>query len=58
MIIITLNFANEDARRIEYFLRRKYGKDGRTNLTTLINIAVRKEVAEQAKKELERYIGK
>jgi len=50
---ITLTFTNDDARYIEYFLRALYGKDKRTSLTQLCNIAVRKEVAKQAKSELE-----
>ncbi len=53
MQIVTLNFTNEDARYIKYSLRARYGKDKRTSLIRLCEIAVRQEVAHQAKIELE-----
>ena len=50
---ITLEFTNDDARSIAYFLRKRYSTDARTGLKRLCGIAVRQEVAQQAQKELD-----
>ncbi len=52
MVVVTLNFTNEDARYIEYALRGRYNKDKRTGLSQLCEIAIRTEVANQSQKEL------
>jgi hypothetical protein len=49
---IELYVSERDARAWEYFLRRRYGKK-RAGLKALVEIAVRQEVAAQAKKELD-----
>ena len=50
---VILEFANDDARYVEYYLRTKYGRDKRTPLANLCKIAVRQEVGRQAQKELD-----
>lgn len=57
MIKIILEFTNTDANSIAYFLRKRYGKDKRTDLKKLCEIAVRKEVAVQAKHEVDSHIN-
>jgi len=54
MATVTLKFTDDDARSIEHFLRRKYGKDKRTSFSKLCKIAVLTETAEYAKQELDK----
>ncbi len=49
---ITLKFRNTDARTIEYYLRRRYGGSGKAKLDKLVMVAIRREVANEAEKEL------
>jgi len=50
---VTLNFTNDDARAIAAFLRARYQRDKRATLRGLCELAVRTEVAAQARVELE-----
>jgi hypothetical protein len=49
---IELKFRDNDARAVQCYLADRYGKKRSTKLETLVMIAIRREVAEQAKKEL------
>lgn len=49
---VELKFTDADARRIKVALARRYGKRENCSLENLVMIAVRREVAEQAKIEL------
>lgn len=51
---VILKFTDADARRIEAFLKTRYGRNGvraRVSLSRLCDTAVRHEVAAQANKE-------
>jgi len=50
---IELKFRDNDARTVQCYLADRYGKKRNTKLETLAMIAIRREVAAQAKKELE-----
>jgi len=50
---IKIKISDSDARRIYLYLRDKYKKTNNISLERLCEIAIRKEVAEQAKIELE-----
>lgn len=49
---VTLTFSNNDARTIAYLLRIRYNCDKRATLRGLCEMAVRTEVANQARVEL------
>jgi len=44
---IEINISEEEARRIKWFLQRRYRKKKTVKLKTLILLAIRTEVAEQ-----------
>lgn len=48
---ITLKFRDTDARTITYFLRRRY--NSKADLEKLVMVAIRREVASEAEKELD-----
>ncbi len=48
---ITLKFRDTDARTITYFLRRRYSS--KADLEKLVMVAIRREVASEAEKELD-----
>lgn len=52
MIMISIAFTDQQAKEIDYFLRKKYKKDKRTNLSKLCKIAVFHEIQIQAKKDI------
>lgn len=52
MQAVTLKFSNDDARYLMYALRKRYGKDKRATIRGLCDIAVRTEIAAQAKEDL------
>jgi len=47
---IILKFRDADARSIEYYLRRRYSSKAR--LMRLVMVAIRREVSNEAEKEL------
>lgn len=47
---ITLKFRDTDARTVEYYLRRRY--NSKAKLDKLAMVAIRREVANEAEKEL------
>ncbi len=47
---IEIRFTNEEARRVQYFLKKKY--KSRASLETLVKRAIRETVANQAQKEV------
>jgi hypothetical protein len=47
---IELKFINDGARTVEYFLQKRY--NSKAKLEKLIMLAVRREVADEAKNEL------
>jgi hypothetical protein len=55
---VTLKFSDSDSRIIYCFLRDKYNKSNKITLEKLCEIAIRKEVAEQAKFEVEENLRK
>jgi hypothetical protein len=48
---IVLKFRDPDARTVTYYLRKRYGS--KADLKSLAMLAIRKEVANEAQKELE-----
>lgn len=50
---ITLKFRDTDARTVEYYLRRRYGGTRKAKLEKLAMVAIRREVANEAQKELD-----
>ena len=48
---ITLAFRDSDARTVEYCLRRRY--NSKASLEKLAMVAIRREVANEAQKELD-----
>lgn len=50
---IEIRFRSDEARAIQSFLAQRYGKRKDTDLATLAKIAIRQEVAMEAKKELD-----
>lgn len=52
MKTVTLEFTNDDARYALYALRKRYGRDKRTQLSKLCEMAVRTEVAALAHQDL------
>ncbi len=48
---ITIKFTNEDARRTEYFLRRRY--KSKAKLEKLAKVAILREAAQEAQKDTE-----
>ncbi len=50
---IEISFKDDEARAIRSYLAQRYGKRKDTNLATLAKIAIRQEVAMEAKKELD-----
>lgn len=53
---IILTFNNTYARSAEYYLRKRY--NSKANLERLARVAVAREVADEAKKELDAAEGK
>lgn len=53
METIEIKVTDKNARLIRYFLGRKYNKDKRTSLRKLCNIAIAREVRQQAEKDVE-----
>jgi hypothetical protein len=53
MVKVTLKFTDSQARIVASYLRKRYGKDGRTTLAMLCKKAVLREAAGEARKELE-----
>lgn len=49
---VTIAFRDTEARAIRGFLAEKYGAKKGTSIEALCKLAIRREVAEQAKKEL------
>jgi hypothetical protein len=45
---IVIEFTDDEAKYVQSFLRRKYSKDKKIGINELCEIAIRKEVAEQA----------
>ena len=52
MKTVTLKFTDGDARYALYALRKRYGRDKRTNLSKLCEMAIRTEVAALARQDL------
>ena len=50
---ITLKFRDADARRVTYYLRRRYQARSTAKLALLAMAAIRREVAAEAQKELD-----
>lgn len=48
---ITITFKDDDARSTEYFLRRRY--KSKANLTKLAKVAILREAAQEAQKDIE-----
>ena len=48
---VILKFRSDDARTVNYFLRRRY--NSKADLQKLAMVAVRREVANEAQKELD-----
>jgi len=53
MRAITIQVTNADARGIYAFLRDRYSKDNRATIEKLCEIAIQREVADQARIEYE-----
>jgi len=53
MQTVTLEFTNDDARYIMYALRKRYGRDGRATIRGLCDLAIRTEIAAQARVDLD-----
>lgn len=49
---ITLRFRTDDARTVTYYLRRRYDAKPKAKLEDLVMVAIRREVASEAQKEL------
>jgi len=52
---ITITFNNSYARSAEYYLRKRY--NSRANLEKLVKVAITREVANEAQKELDELEG-
>ncbi len=50
---ITLRFRADDARIVAYYLRRRYKAKSTAKLERLAMVAIRREVANEAQKELD-----
>ena len=50
---IEIRFRSDEARAIQAYLAQRYGKRKDTDLATLVKIAIRQEVAAEARKELD-----
>jgi len=48
---IELKFRDADARSVDYYLKRRY--NSKANLDKLVMVAIRREVALEAQKELD-----
>jgi hypothetical protein len=48
---ITIRFRNEDAKRTEYFLQRRY--KSKAKLEQLAKVAILREAAQEAQKDIE-----
>ncbi len=50
---ITLKFRDNDARTVTYYLKRRYNARSTAKLERLAMVAIRREVASEAQKELD-----
>lgn len=51
-MILEIKFNNSYARSAEYYLQRRYGS--KAKLARLVKVAITREVADEARKELEK----
>lgn len=51
-----IGFTDSEARTIEFYLRRRYGS--KANISKLAKLAIRREVADQAQRELDKAEGR